>query len=486
MELADHGPAEWHTIAGSALLLLGRLPDPETGAFLRARAEEGEDLAAWALARRGDPGMLERLRGEARDGEEFALALLMEADPAGARTLLEEALLGPDDRAAHRMLEGLGEFAPPGAWYEALGFDWRRTPLGGFDRAALAARVPPVRLARIAITLPGCRTRALGAAAARGLRPGDLVEDRERDLGGALLDEIGAFLESAAPEDLVASLRRIRAAGKEDAALATEWLEDLGDAGTCAAAAADLTLDGDRIEVLARSRAPEVGRMLETRVRTALEQGWDRSESNCTLAALAVFHGLPGEAADAFRHRQDPAPRDSVEAVLAGKPVDGLAAILAAEPDRRHGNVGAVDDPRVRAYLHRLRERRDLGEYWYATGQLAVLGDAAARADFWGAMEDGRYRIMDEAEEFERTLGWDLPATMPFWIGELRSQCCRMVTSGAGDLVEDLLGTEANFDSPFRTPWRRAKEQWDAAGGRFVRSRIAEDGLCPRFVPDPR
>ena len=109
------------------------------------------------------------------------------------------------------------------------------------------------------------------------------------------------------------------------------------------------------------------------------------------------------------------------------------------------------DDGDVRPYLLRLRERRELGLYWYATGQLAALGDAAARREFWKAMDDGRYRILYTSDVYPKTLGLDLSATMPFWMEQLRSSCCRAVTS-AGEPWRALFDVET-FEVPWRTPY---------------------------------
>jgi hypothetical protein len=480
MALANRGHANWQTVAGVAYVLLGKLADPTTDAFLRAQAADGEDAAIWALARRGDAAMIEKVVADARDQEDFALALLMEVDAKRARLLVEELLLGPDDGLANRTLDNLGEFAVPGAFLEPSGYDWRRTSFAGFDRAAIDARIPALRLAWIGAVVPGCRTRELAATAARALKPGDLVQDEDRWIWTSKFPPIAAFLDTAAPAEFTDALRRIRAAGGDDAALASEWLVDLGDPeATAAEAAGPEPPFGFDYEHLALSKAPEVRRLIEDRVRQIIESG--TNDRNGAVAALAMLHGLSEDAAGALWFDDEPCPRAAAEAVLAGRPVEGVAAVLAARPDDPHGNVAALDDPRVRAYLVSLRERRDLGHYWYATGQLAVLGDADARAEFWGAMQEGRYRIIDSAEFFDRTLGWDLAATMPFWIDEARSQCCRLVTGG-GDILERVLGLDnGSFSSPWRTPYRRAKEIWDSAGGRFVRSRIAG-----HWVPAPR
>jgi hypothetical protein len=479
MALADWGRrhTNWTTVSGVAYVLLGRLSDPVTDAFLREKAMDTdehspEQLAIWALARRGDAAMLERLAADARDVtgfDDYALALLMDVSPGRARELLEELLFGPDEEAAYDALDFLDGFAAPGAFFEPCGYDWRRTSLEGFDRAAIDAKIPPMRLARIGISVPGCRTRALAVAAARALAPGDLVKNAK----------VAAFLETSAPAEFTDALRRIRAADGDDFDLASDWLVDLGDPEAAAAEAAGPAPPfGFDYARLARSGSTDVRRLIEDRVRATIESG---EKDGGAVAALALMNGLPEDSTGALRLDDAPYPRAAAEAVLAGRPVDGLAAVLALSPDDEHGNVGACDDPRVRAYLVRLRERRELGHYWYATGQLAAMGDPAARTEFWGAMEDGRYRIAHFSNFYERTLGWDIAATMPFWIDELRSQCCRIVMGG-GDIVGELLDLENRcFSSPWRIPYRRAKELWDSAGGRFVRSRIAD-----HWVPAPR
>jgi hypothetical protein len=487
--LAERWPDNPFGAGGVALTLLGKLGDAESLAYLQRRAAEDEDTSAvWALARRGDAAMIGRTEEMARKGEQFALAVLMEADPKRARRLIEETLLGPDDAAANEILDALTEFAVPGAWWEPLGYEWRRTSFDGFERAALAAKIPALRLGWIGITVPGCRTRAIAEAVAKSIAPGDLAEDHLSDVAPSRCDlgELAAFLETNAPATFTSALRRIRAAKGDDAQNATEWLVAMGDPETAAAVVAEPAEERWSYVDLARSRAPAVVAHLAARIREVLATSDPDNELSSLVEALAVAHGLSREAAQAFTFGERPVSRAAAEAALAGRPLDALAEVLAASPDDMLGAVGAADDPRVRAYLARLRERRELGLYWYATGQLAVLGDPAARADFWGAMQDGRYRIMDGAEEFERTLGWDLAATMPFWIEELRSQCCRIVTGSSGNIVERVLGGEDYYHSPYRTAYRRAKEVWDAAGGRFVPSRILSDRTCPRFVPAPR
>jgi hypothetical protein len=486
--LASVYDSQDYGVGGTAIALLGKLGDPATEALLRKLVDEDDaDMARWALARRGDAAMIDYAAAHVGEYQTFALAVLMEADPKRARRVIEETLFGEDDAAAQKMLTEFSNFATPGAWWEPFGFDWRRTSLAGLDAAAISAKIPAVRLARIGVVVPGCRTCALAEAAAKRLAPGDLVEDSDRDLDAAALAAIGGFLETGAPQALRTSLRAIRAKGGDDAALAARWLVALGDAETAVSLISTPDRGGVSLVDLARSRAPELRQALVKLVREALATKDPNVNLGEPVVALAVLDGFPPDAVSTLWSSENGPPRSAVDAALDGRPVDALAAVLTAAPDEPHGDVGAVDDPRVRAYLARLRERRDLGHSWYATAQLAVLGDAAGRAEFWGAMKDGRYRIMDEANLFERTLGWRLAETMPYWIEEARSQCCVLVTGGGGDILEDLLGLlEGCFLSPYRTPYRRAKEMWDAAGGRFVRSRILSNESCPRFVPAPR
>jgi hypothetical protein len=471
----------------TALLLLGKLRDERSDTCLRELVAEGHGWDAWpALARRGDEAALAAIEEDATESRE-SLALLMEAAPVRARSLLEARLLGEDEAAAHALLDQLEDFVPltsDGGWGTDP-FDWRRTSFDGLATTALARPVSALRLARIALVVPGGRTRAMGRAVAEGLAPGDLgARDdwpRESDF-----ESLAAFLETAAPDAFRAALRRIADARVTDRDRAIQWLALLGDVRAAAeyVAAADPTRP--RVEALARMKGSEVRAKLEHLARAEMAgRRWDSS----AVAALAVFHGLPQEAASALWE----APREAHKAVLDGRPVDALVlalqALLAAPPEQPYahksgldaGDVGAVRDPRVKAWLEEVRSRRDLASYWYATGQLAAMGDPAARAETWAAFQAGRLRVVDDASPFVKTLGWDLPSTLPFWIEELRTNCCR--ATAAGRVLEHTLDFSWHDRGglPRGTDRDRAREVWDAAGGRFVFSRIAG-----HWVPEPR
>ncbi|MCG3133342.1 MAG: hypothetical protein HMLKMBBP_00487 [Planctomycetes bacterium] len=467
-ELSGVGDPHEGTVSGAALMLLGRMGDAASEAALRERVDIraesiGDDVARMALARRGDGEYADVVEEAARGGDAILLALLMEAYPKRARTLIEDAVVRGTDTDAANVLDALAKFVPPGAWHDWYRLDWRRTSFEGFERLALEARLPAPRLARIGTTIPGCRTRAVALAAARALRAGDL---REEDVANSFGEDEAAFLETGAGEELAAALRAFAAAGGQDADAARSWLELLGDP---ACGRVDLGL----------VRTPEVRAHLTAEVRKL--RGPEPAEGFRSAAMeLAVAHGLPEGAAWAFTSA-DALPDAACDLLLAGDAHGAFLSLLDANPDTPLGDVGEVDHPRVREWLASLRARRHLGHYWYATAQLAAMGDPAARAEWWGAMQDGRYRIVDGGSAFERTLGWRLAETIPFWISELKSQCCRIVTGSEGDIIEDVLGIDDGYTSPFRTYHDRAKELWDSAGGDFVRSRIAG-----HFVPRPR
>lgn len=477
---------------GVAVQLLGKARDERSAAKLRALISEDDwgFSARLALARRGDDGMLAWAESEVTTEADFdCLATLMETAPARARRLFDTVLLGDDDAAAHRLLGALERFARPGAIDLAIGHpDWRRTAFDGFEAAAAGASLPALRLGRIALSVPGCRTRRVAAVVASRLTAADLDaeahddDDARSDLD---LNELGAFLETGARDVLVRSLRTIAAETGPARDTALCWLASIGDPASAELLVAEIDRISASIVALARTKAPVVRANLEGRVKSAQESR-DADALRDAVQALAVFHGLPEDASSAFGSDLTEA---DVAQVLDGRPTDALVAVVARllpAPDAMDGaagpewagDVGAVDDPRIREWLREVRRRRDLESYWYATGQLAASGDASARAEMWGVIRDGRYRIVDDASEsFALTLGWDLAATLPHWIAELETNCCR--ANVAKGVLRDTLGFSDGATA--RTDVERARATWDAAGGRFVRSRIAE-----RWVPEPR
>lgn len=468
----------------SLLLALGGLRDGETGAILEARlaaaatGEEGRSLLAAALAasaRRGSEEAARRLRALAGE-DPTAFVLLAERDPAAAASLLRGMLVHPDPETA--------------AWAR----DWVRWTLirgeqlerplpdalfEGIEEVALASSMDGAALARLGSLHPTLATRRLARAA---------VERLARAEPGSLDPREVGFLEVAAPEEFRAHLRERAAEPLEPenpaAGEALAWLLRWGDPPSGARLAAWVEArraEGEEFEgslgLLARSPCPEAEALL---AGLAAGEGWPHE----ALSAYADLHGFEGGSLGfiLFNHEEslpDPALREEFRRlVLAGRPMDALAAVLAARPDHEGWDLGAVDDPRVRAHLEGLRDRRSPGLHRYATEQLLLAGDAAAREELWSAYRAGRYRWIDEADREPLTLGDDL-STLPFWIGELESACCRFykpawfLDNWFGIQPFDFQG-DRDTDS-LVVPAAVLRRWWDRVGTRLRWSRIAEE-----------
>jgi hypothetical protein len=316
--------------------------------------------------------------------------------------------------------------------------------------------MPADRRAFAAVVLPGCRTRAAAERACAEMDDSFFAES-ERDEGRPS-DEILAFLETAAPASFRTAIRARLGGPHRERALYI--LVTIGDPASGEILVAEF---GDDPERLAQSRCAAVIAHLTAACRAdGKDQPWE---------PLIHALGAPRELRWVFLGEVPPRSR---ERLFAGDWRGAVLAVLEEQPDIEHGDIGALrGEPAVEAYLRRLRARRDLGLYWYATGQLAAYGDPAARAEFWQAMTDGRYRIIDESEEFARTLGLDFAATMPHWIRELRSNCCR-ACNGVGDPWEDFFDIDG-YETWQRTPADRAQSIWDASGGRFAWSWVVDE-----------
>ena len=482
IELARAGGGDDTRHGAVATILLGLLEGAPSDDYLRARTIDADDkMAMLALARRGDKRALSIVEERAAV-DEASLALLLERDPTRARRVVETVLLGSDSHRAANLLDVVESVTAPAAYDDHYGLRWQTSAFDGFAASALAAEIDAIRLAWIGAVVPGCRTLAIAREAANRLDETFFAEPEFEGDAVRYRPNVLAFLEAGAPVQLRRALRRVAADSPSAHDAALSMLLTIGDPDASpelldvaeAEIAAETLYDG--LLVVARSRGRAVQAFLEEQVRLAGTQPESLSEA---IAALATFHGLPRRVSDGGAW-ESPIGASVVEVVLDGRPVDGLAIQLAAHPAEFAFNDGLVNDPRIAAYLQSFRKRRSLKCYWYATGELAAMGDPEARADFWGAMVDGRYRIMDNADKCVRTLGFDLPGTVPFWIGELRSQCCRIVTGGEGDIMDDLFGLDI-YATEFRTSYERVQAHWQAANGEFVWSHFAS-----HYVPAVR
>lgn len=467
------------------LLALGDLRDEATGALLDSRLDPSvrileTDLSAAALhaaVRRGRAGAMDRLLVLARENHS-ALVLLADLAPAAAAAILREFLLARDPEAA----AAARRWAEDCLWTgETLDRPLPEGIFDGLEEAALAAGLDGGALARLGTLHPALATRRIARAAVEDLRRREFPAVEDGSDASLLPDpREAAFLDIAAPEEFRTLLREWAAAEDgEQRTWARIALLRLGDPVAGPMLAAWVEEGGGEEEgeesplyLLARIPSPEVEALLRAR---AAKEPWD-AEGLVAYAALHGFQGwsLAGVISDPDETLPDPALRAEFRRlVLEGRPVDALAAVLAARPDHEGGELGAVDDPRVRAHLEGLRDRRAPGKHRHAVEQLALAGDAAAREELWSAYRAGRYRWVDEGDYDTMTLGWDL-STIPFWIGELESNCCRFYKPAW--VLDNRFGIDPfDFQKSLAIPADVLRRWWARCGGRLRRSPLAEE-----------
>ena len=142
--------------------------------------------------------------------------------------------------------------------------------------------------------------------------------------------------------------------------LPTPW-EMKGDAGLHRSLA-DLVRDGDGMRALAAIRGIPIDVAACLRVPVSAELEENEKDYNRSVSGWKRL--IAGDAKGALL---------DILGYEAGAPALGLSE----EPPP----LGLVDHPEVRAYLQLVRERRDLGLYWWATGQLAMLDHPGAVAE---------------------------------------------------------------------------------------------------------
>jgi HEAT repeat protein len=451
----------------AALRALGHLSGAASEAYLTrffAREDETGDFARAALARRGDPDAL-RFLVERAAYEELALALLLEARPdVGHEVLLSQLLTGtwgaPAFCFAQEMSAAVyhGVNLPPGV------FD-------GIEEAALAAKMEPRRLALIAMSIPGCRTRRMAAAILDALRacgpewvtePEPAFDDpRLRwpiDMaywGTPWTSSFLAFLEASDPA-------RFRDLLREWTMSAEPAVRDLSFAllmatGEVACAA--------RIVEWLRGPAPQVE-------WTCLPfRRCPTPEIEAYLRAVAADEGR--DESDRFHAREE------LDA-MGADPVTALARIRATpELETAAFDAGSLGTEEARAFLRELLARRGSVSYPTVLGHLAKTGDVKARRELWSAVRAGRYRwICYENDQEQLTLGND-PQTFAGFADHLETNCCR--AGYVAHYFKDMTGLSDVPDyEPLGqdgTPMRVFSRWLDQWGGRFVPTPF-DTGTC--------
>jgi len=465
------------------------LDDETSRDFLQAVAEKDpcmdtRTLALGALAARGEAQGRNHLE-KAWESDALALALWLEADPGRSKMgFCFRVLHGPTSlgRRALNQLTGTDE---PASQYQ---IHWPEDLFDGFETQALEQVKDDVfRLGHIALAVPGCRTETLARAICNQLTPASLLgELQRRKQDDESLDSLFSFLETASPGPFRRVLRTW--AGHPDRTVRTLGLYTLlliGDAQygerlvrwiASGQASTDLekvqglstywVSGGDGIpDLLARSPCPAVESHL-------------RKEN--AVKALAILQGILEWTASSLipDHAVEPVPGEALrrDMIRAGRARDALHDFLARDPDRYIRSLWRIDTPQVRAYLKRLQKRRQAELYAWATAQLACMGNEKARAETLAVLHAGRYRWMEEVCEDKdlATLGYDFKATLPFWIRELESNCCRR--SIAQNVFEDLFGLEPELEDRgfYEIPADRMRRWWKRYGNaRMVWSHVA-------------
>ena len=194
------------------------------------------------------------------------------------------------------------------------------------------------------------------------------------------------------------------------------------------------------LHFLARSRGKDAIAV----VTAALERGRPNQETEfALLTALATLHGLDERLCKGWCERLNQIPGEQREKwwsslaplVLAGKPESALELWLGTAESAAFPGLGFSRAPFVTEYLRGLvtaHGMRPLG-----VEQLALLGDAQARAEIERVIEHGHYAWIDAMDDDALTDRNDL-ARIAKLIGLLESNCCLWAT--VASRLEDVLG----------------------------------------------
>lgn len=468
---------EHRSAAGWAIDALAGIDDPRAKTFvLEAAGSEDWFLAergAIALARQGKPErFLAMLR---RAPEEHFLAALAVAPAAAAEVWSPEWdddgwSLEPSDRIELRATKGL---------------DVRPEAYGPILRRLLEAESLPVPALGWIEDHPELFTAGTLAGLVRKIthRPPPADIEDVGTLEGWL--EPMAHLEVRAPDALSDLLDWF--AGSPDGTLRDEALLLLARTGD--RRRIDETLAGlDRLLESDRAFSPgEAGAALggldDPRIVEALAERAkveDRARAYPAVLGLLVRHGMPDRVAG---FDADALDADAWEAVRAAALAGDVAAALLALDDAgafRAEEIawfGESRDPRLIARLRREREEHT-GRYWPATAGLALAGDAAAKAELSGFLDDVRTAMLDPMEEVLVVAMAADPANVEREISFLESNCCRgfFAIAYLGQRFPTLdWAYEMNL---FPETAARVRAWYERHRGHFRWSRIAR-GLVP-------
>ncbi len=464
-------PLLWLEVA--ALHALGTLRDPESAALLRKYAtDQDEDLrrgALMGLAMRGDAGALVTLFAGDQESIGWALAI---ASPTARLTFWERLLRGPVEPAVHQV-QTIGELSTE--LWPLTGPRFDDAWFAGVEDLAATLDLDPRLLRTLIAWLPPCETRRLAdrllANPASALFAGCIdsatgealadPDDFRADAGHA---GVWPFLEVTASAKFRTRLREgfalgdpaIRGAcgvmllrlGERESA--TELLAWVQSEPTCLGQVNQVD------QLLARCNGPQLRDHFASRLRGADgSDAWDDDAAQ----ALAVCLGMPFEIATEWRCDEE--QQDEVLAAL--RAGDVATAWFASKPQCEYASdlnlLMAWAEPRIQDFAKRSldparRATTDVGGFDLALG----IGrrDPTAIATMRELIHDGRYVTHHAFVGQELTLGRDL-ATLPFWIDEYGTNCCRQCV--ADEAMQCLLRIELVNDNCNEPPSARLRRR---------------------------
>jgi HEAT repeat protein len=423
----DQYPSLWW----DCLRMLGRARDAGSRRYLREiakGAKEPADFALASLAQRGFADATAELVERSR-GDHQALGLLVDVRPDVARGVLLERLCDPAQAAACARL--LLEAAEDSYVY---GLVWRPEVFDGIEAVLPLDRLNAAALADIAEGVPGCRTHRLAAALMERME-----QDPETEWPGWTVADV-LYLQD--PERTLALLRR--------------W----------AARSGEFSL------ALARVGGPEDA------ANALLGVEWEGE----WLARYPDLE-LPEEASYLARVQQQGAPpaypsdEELLPLIKQGKAMEVARAILTNDPNRFWYRNPVVREDWMLDHLRGCFARRDAVSSALILPLMATWPDEQARIDHWSILRAGRHFWIysnDEAESL--TLGLDA-STLPFWIDELESNCCR-IAGGPESIWEDHLGLRVLYGCESsgvgEPPARRVRQWFERNGGDMIFSPLSQ------------
>ena len=432
LEMVESGEPAAIEIAAHAMR---NLRDPATAEALLDLLDHGSStytslFALGALAARGHAAQVEALR-EAAESDAEHLGMWLSVTGATGIDATCEIATGADYARGLEWIERLGEAIEEGYRTGLL----VPAELGRrLEQAAFEAKLDPTRIEALLQHFPACHTRRLigrymATFAAEHLETLPVALCAAAD-ANTLRERLREFHDDEDEETRHRAIElSLQVGDPESAETILAWY---------------IAEEHDEWLDLARTRHPAIRQWLvELAQRNDDEITHD--EMVGSIVAIAALDGLDEAVASGWygdiSHGERIEETDSAwrRLVLAGKPVEALVAYLDGDVGRStcFSNLGLVDDPRIRAHLTALRHRADYALRYEVIGQLALNGDLGARAEIQAACKDGRYGWLDNAHDRVLTLGYDA-ATLPFWVSELESNCCRNVI--AEGVFDHMLG----------------------------------------------